>query len=461
MKSEFLGTEKIRVVVRQPIHRRRMSKSSMMNGDSNEDDCQASPVNMVAAIHDHISCTKSVEYLKLPESREDKIALACELDHMYANCSNEPRITKEETPQIRHLKELLLLHLDLLQQQHEQLTLKDRQIAVLRQERDALQQRLDRAERNVSAFRHRKLKSSVGNKSSAEEDERLLEPSAQAASSVNKDCSRLEERSLPGVAEASQTAVSEQQGQESPRVPLATKHYKCGRGRSRGSQSLTISPSPNASPSGRPTRGLTIASRALPRSSSVQHSSSSPQRRKDDLKKTDILNTQILYYTPVGESLPSPDCQQDSREVEVPSWRFHPLTSCYSMEGTENLDDDVFMKRHQKQEADEKRRKRWDIQRIREQRYHEHLMQGRALTDKQRQNQEQDRDSLFPDPDEVLYIEVSDSIPVCAFGAPIPNITPSEFSCPFIESNKRITRRSSVDEGTSSKRRKQDGRQAT
>jgi len=30
------------------------------------------------------------------------------------------------------------------------------------------------------------------------------------------------------------------------------------------------------------------------------------------------------------------------------------------MEGTENLDDEVFNKRHQRLEVDERRRKRWD-----------------------------------------------------------------------------------------------------
>jgi len=34
-------------------------------------------------------------------------------------------------------------------------------------------------------------------------------------------------------------------------------------------------------------------------------------------------------------------------------------TSCYTMEGTENLDDEVFNKRHQRLEIDERRRKRY------------------------------------------------------------------------------------------------------
>lgn len=34
-------------------------------------------------------------------------------------------------------------------------------------------------------------------------------------------------------------------------------------------------------------------------------------------------------------------------------------TSCYSMEGTENLDDEVFNRRHLRLENDERRRKRF------------------------------------------------------------------------------------------------------
>ncbi|ESO02105.1 hypothetical protein HELRODRAFT_161340 [Helobdella robusta] len=55
-----------------------------------------------------------------------------------------------------------------------------------------------------------------------------------------------------------------------------------------------------------------------------------------------------------------------SNFIAVPSWRMRPMHTLYIMEGTENLDDHVFEKRHQKPENDERRRKRWDLQRLRE-----------------------------------------------------------------------------------------------
>jgi len=54
------------------------------------------------------------------------------------------------------------------------------------------------------------------------------------------------------------------------------------------------------------------------------------------------------------------------KKAEVPGWRIKPISASYIMEGTENVEDSNLLKRHQKPENDEKRRKRWDVQRIRE-----------------------------------------------------------------------------------------------
>lgn len=47
------------------------------------------------------------------------------------------------------------------------------------------------------------------------------------------------------------------------------------------------------------------------------------------------------------------------QNLQVPSWRVKVFTSCYTMEGTENLSDDVFDRRHSRLEIDERRRKRY------------------------------------------------------------------------------------------------------
>jgi len=43
----------------------------------------------------------------------------------------------------------------------------------------------------------------------------------------------------------------------------------------------------------------------------------------------------------------------------VPTFRIKHVPTGYQLEGTENLTDEAFLKRHQKPEADEKRRKRF------------------------------------------------------------------------------------------------------
>ena len=53
------------------------------------------------------------------------------------------------------------------------------------------------------------------------------------------------------------------------------------------------------------------------------------------------------------------DLKVDEKKAEVlPGWRLKPISPSYIMEGTENIEDETILKRHQKPETDEKRRKR-------------------------------------------------------------------------------------------------------
>ena len=75
------------------------------------------------------------------------------------------------------------------------------------------------------------------------------------------------------------------------------------------------------------------------------------------------LKTDSTYYTIIGESdscwsTGEVENFKEEEQVQVPTWREKPVAPCYVMEGTENLGDDVFSKRHQRLEIDERRRKR-------------------------------------------------------------------------------------------------------
>lgn len=45
----------------------------------------------------------------------------------------------------------------------------------------------------------------------------------------------------------------------------------------------------------------------------------------------------------------------------VPSFRTHTYNNCYNLEGTEDIDDQTFLRRHQRHENDEKKRKRYVV----------------------------------------------------------------------------------------------------
>lgn len=88
-------------------------------------------VNMVAIMDSR--STKNQDFI----SNQDKCAkmYSCDFDHMYASVNDiscTPNQSKDK--ETKHLKELLLLHLDLIQQQSEQIVTKDKQIAALKQD---------------------------------------------------------------------------------------------------------------------------------------------------------------------------------------------------------------------------------------------------------------------------------------------------------------------------------------
>lgn len=138
-------------------------------------------------------------------------------------------------------------------------------------------------------------------------------------------------------------------------------------------------PNPMASSAGKRRRGVSCSSSmsndttsTIPDGKSSVHESSRKNEKKGKslLKKESYLTTDQHYYTAMGDpnyplnpKVTSPP--DNSSTLEVPNWRLKVYTSCYTMEGTENLDDEIFNKRHLKLENDERRRKRWDVQRIR------------------------------------------------------------------------------------------------
>ena len=178
-----------------------------------------------------------------------------------------------------------------------------------------------------------------------------------------------------------------------------------------------------------------------------------------------IHETSEVYYCSAGEDFVAREKEEIAKiksEAILPEWRVNPLPSLsvrervsFRSELEENLDDAVFLKRHAKLELDERRRKRWDMQRMREHlniqrlkaRYEqpEHLGKKTATSSKRKcksknskkgKEDEEDEDnlseSLYPDPTNITHVEVNEKLPICAFGLPIPIVPPEEFSIPWL-----------------------------
>nr|XP_034839450.1 uncharacterized protein LOC117995572 [Maniola hyperantus] len=132
-------------------------------------------------------------------------------------------------------------------------------------------------------------------------------------------------------------------------------------------------------------------------------------------------------------------CQAST--VEVPRWREKVYTSSYTLEGTENLDDKVFEKRHQKLEAEERRQLRWHMRRVREQRHVEKLRQRQRDSWCSSPVNPPAVYTVWPRPQqEARFIEITPELPVNSFGEPLPQMPESDFMLPWVRTSKALKR---------------------
>ena len=221
------------------------------------------------------------------------------------------------------------------------------------------------------------------------------------------------------------------------------------------------------------------------------------------------LETDKPYYTFQGEEFlrtEEKEIKEILSQAEVPGWRTVSVPTCYSMEGTENIEDETVLKRHNKPELDEKRRKRWDLQRLRQQRQVERLRARYDSSDPTNVNNQNHKSSfkrlqttnktskgfnltsdspsveamnnldllnnhdsnmsnlnsyssgstnsketdwlytLQPLPELATHVQVSEKIPVNAFGFCVPMFQKQDFSLPWLNesTNDQITYQSKI-----------------
>jgi len=160
------------------------------------------------------------------------------------------------------------------------------------------------------------------------------------------------------------------------------------------------------------------------------------------------METEEPYFTLQNEISRPIIINTESTKAEVPGFRLKPVTPSYIMEGTENIEDETLLKRHQKPENEEKRRKRWDVQRIREQRHvarlrarynpnadHEQSEQLQILPPTLSESsfsKDSELKTLVPNPEEATEIIVQEKLPVSVFGCVLPKLGIENFTLPWL-----------------------------
>ncbi|KAL4659871.1 hypothetical protein GN956_G181 [Arapaima gigas] len=329
------------------------------------------------------------------------------------------------------LRQIVLLQLDLIEQQQQQLQAKDKEIEELKADKDTLLARIERMERRLQ----------LGKKDSR--DKRLFQP-LEPWTPDREDFLEVETAESPPVHTPKNIPFGRNgKGHKRKFCFLDTKTPK-SRGKSKFSphkletdggspfqRELRSKETPEKTGMGRqPLQGdAAPVAKELPKSSA----------QMEDLP---YMSTTEMYLCRWHQPPPSPLREPSPKKEEVvaiPSWRennMEPLEKEVAFDLPENLDDSVFLKRHAKLELDEKRRKRWDIQRIREQRMFQRLQQ-RMNKKKGFQESEPEVSSFYPDIEDVESLLITPFLPVVAFGRPLPKLTQQNFELPWLDERSR------------------------
>lgn len=145
-------------------------------------------------------------------------------------------------------------------------------------------------------------------------------------------------------------------------------------------------------------------------------------------------------YNLENEELDNKSFEEDVN-LEIPRWIESELPIATSeIENVlivEDTTDEAYQKRHLKYEADERRRKKWDQQRIREQKNIERLKK-RHLKEEWKEEMslnnkvQKTMTSFFPDVKAIKFIQISDDLPITAFGEQIIKLDPKDFGLPWL-----------------------------
>lgn len=130
---------------------------------------------------------------------------------------------------------------------------------------------------------------------------------------------------------------------------------------------------------------------------------------------------------------PSEETIADGDQLEIPKWRTweFSIAEANQDEPLEDMSEDAFIRRHARFLHDERKRKKWDVQRIREQRTIERLKRRHCKEEVTDQRDSEEIVSFFPSADSIKAIQITDDLPVSAFGEGIPMLQATDFILPW------------------------------
>ncbi|KAM9837259.1 male-specific lethal 1 homolog isoform 2-T3 [Aulostomus maculatus] len=325
------------------------------------------------------------------------------------------------------LRQILLLQLDLIEQQQQQLQSKDKEIDELKAEKETLLARIERMERRLQLTRK-----------DTPRDKRLFQP-LEPWTPDKEDMWDLDVEESPQTNTSSLLPLSRGGKGQKRKSCFGDSKVQKSRGKSAklSPQKTEMQP---GSPPQRELRSKETPEKSVPMRDGLLQCKEEVELscQMEDLP---FMSTTEMYLccwnqpplSPLRETSPKKE-----EEVAIPSWRenhIEPLDEDLSS-NPEPLDDSVFLKRHAKLELDEKRRKRWDIQRIREQRMFQRLQQ-RMNRKKIIQEMEPELSSFYPDTEDVETIVITPFLPVVAFGRPLPKLSQQNFELPWLDDRSR------------------------
>ncbi|XP_060950637.1 male-specific lethal 1 homolog isoform X2 [Limanda limanda] len=330
------------------------------------------------------------------------------------------------------LRQILLLQLDLIEQQQQQLQAKDKEIDELKADKETLLARIERMERRLQLTRK-----------DPPRDKRLFQP-LEPWTPDKEDMWDLDVEESPQPNQANPLPFSRGGKGQKRKSCFGDAKVQKSRGKSAKLSPHKAEMQPG-SPNQRELRSKETPEKMGPMRSGAERDILLPCKEEPELncemEELPFMSTTEMYLccwnqpplSPLRETSPKKE-----EEVAIPSWRenyIEPLEDD-SSNSVEPMDDGVFLKRHAKLELDEKRRKRWDIQRIREQRMFQRLQQ-RMNRKKIVQETEPEVSSFYPDIEDVEAIVITPFLPVVAFGRPLPKLAQQNFELPWLDDRSR------------------------